>query len=112
MSDFSGSTGGGAFPPVGTTQAGATVMIEPTPAPRGFINALLVRRKDERGDLVGTLALWSFLSLIFCLVLGGSSLTLGGLHLVVPSISLETLVGLLSPIVGHVIKSTMEGRQG
>jgi hypothetical protein len=77
--------------------------------PRGFINALLVRRKDERGDLVGTLAMWAFVAMLFCLVFGGSSFEHWGLVLKVPAISLESLVGLLSPIIAHCIKSTVEG---
>ncbi len=75
---------------------------------RGWINALLVRRKEDRGDLVGTIALWSFLAMLFALLLGGSSLDVGGLHLVVPTLDINALLALLGPIAGHVVKSTVE----
>ena len=103
--------GSSSLPPIGTTPSGASVVVEQRPQPRGLINALLVRRRDERGDLVGTLALWSFLAMIFCLCLGGSVLEVGGLRLTVPVLDISALVGLLGPIVGHVVKSTMEARQ-
>jgi hypothetical protein len=94
---------------LGTTPAGAEVAVEAEPQPRGWLNALLVRRKETRGDLVGSLALWAFLALICQILLGGSTLDVGGLHIQVPMLNWEVLAGLLAPIVGHVAKSTVEG---
>jgi hypothetical protein len=80
-----------------------------TPAPRGAINAFLVRRKDERGDLVGTIALYSFLAMLIALLLGGSEFARWGLTLRVPALDIQALVALLSPIIAHTVKSTVEG---
>jgi hypothetical protein len=83
--------------------------------PRGLLNSLLVRRKDQRGDLVGSLALWAFLGLLVCLVLGGSSVSYGGtdarplINLMVPELDWQSLVALLTPVVAHTVKSTVEG---
>lgn len=79
------------------------------PEPRGWINALLVRRKEERGDLVGTIAIWSFVAMLAALLFGGSSLTVGGLHLTMPALDVQALVALLSPIIAHTAKSAVEG---
>ncbi len=79
-----------------------------------WINYLLPRRRESRGDLVGGIALWAFGALLVCLVFGGSHLALGGTSeapkflLTIPKIDWALLVGLLTPIVSHVIKGSIE----
>lgn len=85
-------------------------MEEQKPSGAGWINALLVRRTDERGDLVGSIALWAFVALLVCLVLGGSSLVIGGLTLTIPVLDIGALVSLLAPVVLHTIKRGVEER--
>jgi hypothetical protein len=73
---------------------------------------LLVPRRSERGDLVGTIALLSFFALLTCVIFGGSSLHLSWLDIVIPPIDLAGLSAFLTPIIMHTVKGTIETKRG
>lgn len=68
-------------------------------------NYLLPKRKENRGDLVGGVALFSFIAILFKLVFGGSKLAFGGSVIMVTALDLTAITGLLVPIIGHIVKS-------
>lgn len=74
----------------------------------GLLNFFLVKRRPERGDLVGSIALWSFLSILTCVLFGGSELKTDILHIVIPTVDWTIVTGLLTPIIAHTLKGAVE----
>lgn len=78
----------------------------------GWINLFLLRRRGDRGDIIASIAMWSFLAMLVCILFGGSSFKSEQINIVIPSIDWQIVVGLITPVLAHVIKGTAESVKG
>lgn len=81
------------------------------PAGATWLNYLLPMRREHRGDLVAGIALASFLVILAKLLLGGSSLIVGGASIMIQPIDITSTIALLTPVVGHIVKGSVESKK-
>lgn len=76
-----------------------------------WINYFLPQRPgiNGRGDLLGGIALWSFIVMLICLLLGGTVIApWEWLKITIPTLDIEKLTAFLTPIIAAAIKRSVE----